>query len=168
MLDGMEYFACACSSPNHTLRFVLDMDEDHGDYPRMPTIYTEIMMSHFRPWYSRIWIATKYIFGMDTPDHYGCWEIDIHNSDDPQRLIDMVTKLKIAQAEIDLHKVTTAKNGKRVRANWIPDKDIIAPEFDITTESFDPTEINIDKDKDLNGLSDEKIEEVAKILRNYK
>jgi len=85
MLDGVEYYTCLCSSPNHTLRFVLDKD------PEFPTIYTEIMMSHYQPWYKRIWISIKYIFGMDTVDHYGAWEI---KHEDVDRMIALLTELK--------------------------------------------------------------------------
>jgi len=85
-----EYFDCCCSAPDHTLRFMYDTTE-FNEGAELPTIYTEVMMSHYLPWHKRIWVAIKYLFGMDTPDHFGCWELD---SKDTDRMIDMLTKFK--------------------------------------------------------------------------
>ena len=87
MLDGTKYYECQCGSPSHTLRFVLDLD------PEFPTLYTELMMSHYLPWYKRIWVAIKYIFRYDTTDHYGSWELKPEDADD---LINLLIKLKTA------------------------------------------------------------------------
>lgn len=91
MLDGEEYFTCCCSDFDHTLRFVLDLDED-SEHP-WPTIYTEIQINHYLPWYKRIWLGIKFIFGVDVRHPYNCWEIN-EKSDDPQRMIEMLEKLK--------------------------------------------------------------------------
>jgi len=91
MLDGTEYFECTCGAPDHTLRFILDLEEDQ-DIP-VPTLYTEVMLSHYQPWYNRIWIGIKYMFGYDKPDHFGCWEL---HQVDADRMISMLSKLKEA------------------------------------------------------------------------
>ena len=85
MLDGEYYYTCICGSPDHTLRFILDLD------PEYPTLYTELMMSHYQPWYKRVHIGIKYMFGMDTVDHYGCWEI---KHEDVDKMIELLTRLK--------------------------------------------------------------------------
>ncbi len=55
MLDGTEYFECDCNSPEHTLVFTLDREDNE--------IYTSVFLNQYRPWWHRIWIATKYVFG---------------------------------------------------------------------------------------------------------
>ena len=105
MLDGTEYFSCTCGAPDHTLRFILDLEENE-DIP-VPTFYTEVMMSHYQPWYKRIWIGFKYVFGYSKPDHYGCWEI---HHDDVDRMITMLTKLK--DADVKYQAIRTLKNLK--------------------------------------------------------
>ena len=94
MLNGTEHLDCCCGSPQHTLRFVLDFDTFGDD--EIPTIYTDVQMAHYLPWYKRIWVAIKYIFGYDTVDHYGCWELDHTDAD---RMITMLTKLKDANTK---------------------------------------------------------------------
>lgn len=96
MLDGSEFFECACHSFDHTLRFVLDLDEQQDeDEIAFPTLYTEIQLNHYIPWYKRIILGIKYIFGFDIHHAYTCWEIN-DQSDDPDRMIAMLQKLKIA------------------------------------------------------------------------
>ena len=98
MLDGEEYFTCCCGSFDHTLRFILDLDRGHEN--PYPTLYAEIQMIHYHPWYKRLWIGIKYIFGIDTPNPYSCWEIN-KKSDDPDRLIELLQKLKNEMTIID-------------------------------------------------------------------
>lgn len=94
MLDGEEYFTCACGSFDHTLRFVLDLDRsDDKDHIALPSIFTEMQMNHYLPWYKRVWLGIKFIFGTDVRHAYSCWEIN-NDSDDPERLIEMLQKLK--------------------------------------------------------------------------
>jgi hypothetical protein len=91
MLDGTEYFDCICHSPEHTLRFVLDLDTDD------PIIYTEIFLNQYRPWYKRIWVAIKYIFGYKCKyGHWDSWELKI---EDAKRLAQMLISYQIAHDE---------------------------------------------------------------------
>jgi hypothetical protein len=91
MLDGNEYFDCICHSPEHTLRFALDLDSDD------PVIYTEIFLNQYRSWYKRIWIAIKYIFGYKCKyGHWDCWELKI---EDAKRLSEMLVSYQIAHNE---------------------------------------------------------------------
>lgn len=116
MLDGTFYFECTCGAPDHTLRFILDKTEDDADWP--PTLYTEVMMSHFRPWYHRVWIGIRYMFGFDTPDHYGGWEL---NRDDADRLIGMLEEFKAGETKFLIDK--KLKYNSPQRAGWIRDGD---------------------------------------------
>jgi|694.fasta_scaffold62640_5 hypothetical protein len=106
MLDGSEYFDCACHSFDHSLRFVLDLDKNvKDDEMSFPTIYTEIALGTYLPWYKRIVLSVKYVFGFEIQHAYNCWEINTE-SDDPDRMIAMLQKLKDA---------LVAEEEKRVR-----------------------------------------------------
>lgn len=91
MMDGEEYFTCDCCSFAHTLRFVLNLDEDMKT--PIPTIYVEIGLNHFLPWYKRLVIGIKYIFGGQSGPAYDCWMINT-KSDDPEKMIIMLKKLQ--------------------------------------------------------------------------
>jgi len=91
MLDGKEYFSCECESFNHTLRFVLDLDENSTN--PMPTVYTEVGLNHHLVWYKRLVIGFKYIMGGHTGSAYDCWMINT-KSDDPEKMIKMLERLK--------------------------------------------------------------------------
>lgn len=91
MLDGEQYFTCACGTMDHTLRFVLDLDENSE--VRVPTIYVDIRLVHYLPWYRRLWLGIKYIFGTDISDSHDGWMI--HNKcEDVDRMIGMLQQLK--------------------------------------------------------------------------
>lgn len=71
-----EYFECRCFSDEHTLRFALD--EDHGD------IFAGVFLHNWEPFYKRVWIAIKYIFGYKC--RYGHWDTFMMKSEDYNRL----------------------------------------------------------------------------------
>lgn len=111
MLNGTHYFECTCGAPDHTLRFILDTDDE------LPTIYTEVMMSHYLPWYKRVWVGIKYMFGMDKVDHFGGWEL---HHDDADRLIAMLEEFKKGS-----EKYLDEKNSKlHNRAGWIRETNV--------------------------------------------
>ena len=89
-----QYFTCTCKEMDHTLRFVFDPDKqkDGEEYKANPTIYTEIRMVAYKPWYKRILLAINYVLGLDTRHHYSCSEIN-QLSDDPDRMITMLSEL---------------------------------------------------------------------------
>lgn len=70
MLDGTHYIECDCNSNEHVLRFTIDLDEN-DEYP-MPHVYTSLFLNQYRPWYARIWVALKYVFGYNCK--YGHWD----------------------------------------------------------------------------------------------
>lgn len=119
MLDGTEYFDCVCGSFDHTLRFVLDLDENHDDDLSFPTLYTEIALGHYLPWYKRIILGIKYIFGTDVKFAYNCWEIN-GDSDDPDRLIEMIQKLKAAQKKAEQKRIKIYKDRQIATAEQNP------------------------------------------------
>ena len=60
------YYECQCESPEHTLRFVYDPDENE--------LYTEVHLTQYRNVFKTIWVAIKYIFGYKCRyGHFDCW-----------------------------------------------------------------------------------------------
>lgn len=107
MLDNEKYFNCSCADFSHTLRFVIDLDRG-SDYP-IPTIYTETKLNHYLPWYKRIWIGIRYIFGNDYVQPYACWEIN-SQGDDPKIMIGMLQQLVDEQESIKQSHLDTIRN----------------------------------------------------------
>jgi len=85
MLDGTHYFECSCGSSEHTIRFILDKDENE--------LYTEIYLNQWRPLWKRILVGIKYIFGYKCK--YGEWDCWILNQDDVLRLKNMLDEFLI-------------------------------------------------------------------------
>lgn len=56
-------FECTCLSFNHNVRFEVDNDDGR--------ITISIPLNHYLPWWKRVWIGLKYIFGSTKDyDHY--------------------------------------------------------------------------------------------------
>lgn len=71
MKNEFQYFSCGCSSPEHTLRFVL-----YDEPKEFPELYAEIHMGTWQPWFKRIWVALKFIFKISpTESHFETWTL---------------------------------------------------------------------------------------------
>jgi hypothetical protein len=60
------YIECECTSFDHLVR--LNWFEDHNVTTIQDIdgwVYLEVKLSHYIPWYKRIWGAVKYVFGKD-------------------------------------------------------------------------------------------------------
>lgn len=79
-----EYFTCQCNSPEHTLRFVLDKEDNE--------IYTEVYLNQHNNFFKRCWIALKYVFGYTSK--YGHWDCFILKNEEAGRLKHLLNKLK--------------------------------------------------------------------------
>lgn len=55
------YLDCQCDHPGHVVRFTYDPDD--GD------LYIQARMSNYLPWYKRIWVGLKFVFGI-SDQHY--------------------------------------------------------------------------------------------------
>lgn len=118
-----EYFECECFSDEHTLTFTLDPDDGE--------LYTSVFLKQWHPWYARLWIAIKYLFGYKCK--YGHWGTWILREEDSQRLADLLAKrrsilISIAlndAAEKDRQDKIIAELTKRIR---LP-KDWKRPEY---------------------------------------
>lgn len=100
MLDGTEFYECECDSDEHTLRFILDLDENPikdktgKSYPRHPELYTSVFLNHYDQWYKRLWRGIKYIFGYKCK--YGHFDSFTMKPGDAERMITMIEKFHAA------------------------------------------------------------------------
>ncbi len=83
MFDDTQYFECQCSSAEHALVFTLDQEESE--------IYTEVFLNNYRPWWKRVGVAVKYVFGYKCK--YGHFDCFLMQNKDADRLITMLKKI---------------------------------------------------------------------------
>ncbi len=61
--------SCSCHSPEHTITFNLNVEDKE--------IYTSVFLHQYRPFYERVWVAIKYIFGYKSKyGHWDCFSAD--------------------------------------------------------------------------------------------
>ena len=75
-----EYFDCQCDCSEHVLRFIIDPDDGQ--------VWTEVYLNPWHPWYQRLWIAIKYVFGHKSK--YGAFDCTMLRTDDYPRFINML------------------------------------------------------------------------------
>jgi hypothetical protein len=86
---GTEHFECQCHSDEHTLRFTLDTEPALDEAPE---IYTSVFLGLWEPWWKRIWIGIKYVFGYTSKyGHFDCWTM---KPEDVDRMLEMLHKFK--------------------------------------------------------------------------
>lgn len=92
MLDGTEYFECECGSDEHTLRFILSLDDDSE-------IYSKVFLNDYRSFWQRLVVSIKYLFGYKCK--YGHWDCFIMKAEDAQRLSDLCLRLVKHKESLD-------------------------------------------------------------------
>jgi len=86
MLDGTYFFECACGADEHTIRFVLNKEDEPAE------IYLSIFLDP-GPWWKRLGRGIKYILGYKCKyGHFGNWTMD---PEDVSRLKKMITDFEI-------------------------------------------------------------------------
>lgn len=84
MLDGELFVSCDCGSPEHTLRFILDLEGQ--------MIHTEVYLNNYNNVFKRMWIALKYVFGYTSKyGHFDCTVMDVETA---SQLIQMINMLR--------------------------------------------------------------------------
>jgi hypothetical protein len=78
-----EYVECACTSSEHTLRFVVDEEDNE--------IYTDVQLARWHPWYMRVWLAIKYVFGYQCK--YGHWDCTIIQEEQAKQIIQLMKRV---------------------------------------------------------------------------
>lgn len=87
---------CECGSAEHIIRFSLyDWDTD------FPEFLVEVQASHFLPWYKRLVVSIKYLFGI--PGLH--WHDSMIRSKDVPKLKELIEKYEQCQTR------TTKTNG---------------------------------------------------------
>ena len=84
MLDGTEFFECACGGDEHTLRFIVDTKDKE--------LYASVYLNNYRSIWQRVWVAVKYVFGYKCK--YGHWDNWILNPEDAVRLKQMLERME--------------------------------------------------------------------------
>ena len=70
------FVVCSCSTPEHTIRFLHDRDEDE--------LYTEIYLNQYKGFFKRLVIAVRYLFGYTC--RYGHWDSTLISKEEAQKL----------------------------------------------------------------------------------
>lgn len=86
-----EYFTCSCYSPEHTLRFILDLEDGE--------LWSEVYLTHKNFW-RRLGTALKYLVGKDTET----WNDWIVIPQDYDRLVNLLTEARRIYTEKDTAK----------------------------------------------------------------
>jgi len=87
---NIEYMECRCMSPEHLLKFHLDLED--GD------LCLDFHLADWTPWYKRIWTAVKYVFGYKSK--YGDFDEFIFKDEDVDRLLELLVHQKKTKEEI--------------------------------------------------------------------
>ena len=99
-IEITEYFECECYSNNHLMavKYYKESlsDEQKEKWPEQELwewISFHVQMSHYLPWYKRIWYGLKFMIGLQ--DHGCSWsETLIENIEDKERMISLLKKFK--------------------------------------------------------------------------
>jgi hypothetical protein len=93
MEDKVLHLDCECNSPEHITRYSLWYWGD--DVP--PELLVEVQAGHYLPWYKRIVVAIKYIFGYEGVK----WHDAYFKRTDIDKLQKMLDDYKVAYDEYD-------------------------------------------------------------------
>ena len=74
------YFDCQCSSAEHTIRFVVDPDDND--------IYLEVQLHKTNNIFKRMWLAFKYVCGYSCK--YGHWDVTLLGEDDRKSIVKLL------------------------------------------------------------------------------
>jgi len=73
----IEYTECQCMSTEHLLKFHLDLKDG--------VLCLNFHLANWKPWYIRIWVAIKYIFGYKSK--YGDFDEFFFKDEDVKRIL---------------------------------------------------------------------------------
>jgi hypothetical protein len=83
------YFDCDCTEFGHVFRVVYDeLTQD---------MWIEVQLRHVGVWYKRLWIAVRYVFGLDVP--YGFYDVVLLNSEQVKRLMALLARKVSAEQQ---------------------------------------------------------------------
>lgn len=79
-----QYLDCACSTLDHTFAVNVDTSDDH-----LP-LWIDFHLCMWRPWYKRIWLAIKYIFGYQSK--FGHYDTVCLDREQAYKLVDIINE----------------------------------------------------------------------------
>ena len=82
-----ENFLCDCSSMEHQFSLWID-DWDTPEHHEL--LCLEVSLCQSKPFFTRIWLAVKYIFGYRSK--YGMWAEMIIDLKDKERLLNIINR----------------------------------------------------------------------------
>lgn len=85
MSDDKIYIDCACGGHSHFIKF--HYDEEFNE------IYMYTYMSHYHPWYKRLYLSIRYIFKMRLPP-YGHFTETVILGDEALKLKEFCSKIE--------------------------------------------------------------------------
>lgn len=100
-----EYFECLCESNEHLVRVNYFVDEFYD--LEEDGIYVDLHLNSYEPWYKRIWLALKYIFGFHCKyGHWDNWILKRHDAEKFRNLLDRyINSGKVVTAPMRPHKM---------------------------------------------------------------
>jgi hypothetical protein len=85
-----ELFRCRCYSPEHSLQFSLHKFEYKNSSVWEPALFIHVFLGHADPWWKRVWLGIKYIFGYRCK--YGYFDETTIQHEDAERFLQLAQK----------------------------------------------------------------------------
>ena len=84
------YIPCSCTSMDHVVCFRLVDNSEEDKWPDVD-LYLNVQMKHSYGFFSKVWIALKYVF-KSTPCNYGYWNETLIEPDSARQIISTCEK----------------------------------------------------------------------------
>jgi len=75
----IEYIECCCHSLDHLIRMC------YFDDPDSPLMTIDVAVQNF-PWYKRLWVSVKYIFGYYSDYNYFSAELELEQVEEMRKI----------------------------------------------------------------------------------
>lgn len=79
------YIECGCRHVDHMIRIVADKKDEYNP------LYVEFRLNHVKPWYCRIWLAIKYIFGYQSS--FGSYDCILLERKEAKKLVAIIKEV---------------------------------------------------------------------------
>lgn len=85
MSSTHNYIECECDSGEHVLRVTAESEQDEWGWP---PLNVEVFLVHWRPWYKRVWVAIRYVFGYKS--RFGHFDTICINREQAEKLVTVI------------------------------------------------------------------------------
>ncbi len=105
MNDEVVNFDCSCGAMHHIMRVSTAMDDDGWTFCAF-----EFRLNPYLPWYRRLWVALRYVFGRPGPKcEYDAFILDVEKVGE---IISILKRHKEAVRVLKLHKDEVREQAK--------------------------------------------------------